>query len=174
MLVCHTFRWTADSCRSYNSADSRFLYVLNFGRQPIPWTADLWMSYNSVDNRFLFVLHFGVQLDSCVLTSKMKAVFLHALSLNALQRHSTKINALQRHNTENSKQIFAEKELRGHSPNPISTFMCLWTIYIFPRLVCLFCYRKICGLILGIYQSLTDTLMWELGLRPSNYFSENT
>ncbi len=117
MLVCHTFRWTSDSYRSYNSADSRFLYVLNFGWQPIPWTADLWMSYNSVDSRFLFVLHFGVQLDCCLLTSKMKAVFLHALSLNALQRHSTEINALQRHNTENSKHIFAEKELRGHSPN---------------------------------------------------------
>jgi hypothetical protein len=25
--------------------------------------------------------------------------------------------ALQRHNTENSKQIFPEKELRGHNPN---------------------------------------------------------
>jgi hypothetical protein len=28
-----------------------------------------------------------------------------------------KVNTLQRHNTENSKQIFPEKELRGHSPN---------------------------------------------------------
>ncbi len=27
------------------------------------------------------------------------------------------VNALQRTNTENSKQIFPEKELRGHSPN---------------------------------------------------------
>ncbi len=26
---------------------------------------------------------------------------------------------------------------------PISTFTCLWVIFIFPRLVCLFCYRKI-------------------------------
>ncbi len=25
---------------------------------------------------------------------------------------------------------------------PISTFMCLWVIYIFPRWVCLFCWRK--------------------------------
>jgi hypothetical protein len=25
--------------------------------------------------------------------------------------------AMQKHNTENSKQIFPEKELRGHSPN---------------------------------------------------------
>ncbi len=28
---------------------------------------------------------------------------------------------------------------------PISTVMCLWAIYISPRLTCLFCYRKICG-----------------------------
>ncbi len=26
-------------------------------------------------------------------------------------------HTLQRHNTENSKQIFPEKELHGHSPN---------------------------------------------------------
>ncbi len=36
---------------------------------------------------------------------------------------------------------------------PISTFMCLWSIYIFPRSVCLFCSRKICGPILGSYKS---------------------
>ncbi len=76
------------------------------------------------------------------------------------------------HNTENSKQIFPEKELRGLSP--ISAFMCLWEIYIFPCSVCLFCNRKICGPILGIYKSLTDTWMWKLGLRPRNSFSGNT
>ncbi len=42
----------------------------------------------------------------------------------------------------------------------ISTCMCLWAIYVFPRRVWLFCYRKICGLILGIYKYLTDTWMW--------------
>ena len=49
---------------------------------------------------------------------------------------------------------------------PISTFMCLWAIYIFPRSVCLFCCRKKCGPILGINKSLTDSRMWKLGLRP--------
>ncbi len=32
-------------------------------------------------------------------------------------RIHTRCRALQRHNTENSKQIFPEKELRGHSSN---------------------------------------------------------
>ncbi len=45
------------------------------------------------------------------------------------------------------------------------SFMCLWAIYKFPRSVCLFCCRKICGPILG---------MWKLGLRPRNSFSGNT
>jgi hypothetical protein len=36
----------------------------------------------------------------------------------------------------------------------ISTFMCLWAIYLLS--VCLFCCRKICGQILGIYKLLTD------------------
>ncbi len=57
---------------------------------------------------------------------------------------------------------------------PISTFIWLWAIYIFPRSVCLFCCRKICRSILGIYKSLTDTWMWKLRLRPSKTFSGNT
>ncbi len=46
---------------------------------------------------------------------------------------------------------------------PISTFRCLWSIYILPWSVCLFCCRKICGPILGIYKLPTDTWMWKLG-----------
>ncbi len=45
---------------------------------------------------------------------------------------------------------------------PISTFMCLWAIYKLPRKICLFCCRKICEPILGIYKSLTDPWMWKL------------
>ncbi len=56
----------------------------------------------------------------------------------------------------------------------ISTFMCLWAIYIFPRSICLFCCRKICGPILGIYIMLTDTWMWKLGLWPRNSQKRNT
>jgi hypothetical protein len=40
---------------------------------------------------------------------------------------------------------------------PISTFMCLWAIYILPGLVCLFCCRKICGPILEKYINLSHT-----------------
>ncbi len=38
----------------------------------------------------------------------------------------------------------------------------------------LFSCRKICGPILGIYKSLTDTWMWKLGLGLRNSFSVNT
>ncbi len=57
---------------------------------------------------------------------------------------------------------------------PISIFICLWAIYIFPQSVCLLCCRKICGLILGIYKSLTGKWMRKLGQRPRNFFSGNT
>ncbi len=43
---------------------------------------------------------------------------------------------------------------------PISTFMCLWAIYLSPGSV-------------HIYKSLTDTWMWKLGLWPRNSFSGN-
>ncbi len=51
---------------------------------------------------------------------------------------------------------------------PITTFMFLWAIYIFPWSVCLFCRRKIGGPNEGIYRSLTDTWMWKLEMRPRN------
>ncbi len=58
-----------------------------------------------------------------------------------------------------SKQIFPEKELRGLDPN-FHLHAFVRDLYI-P--VCLFCRRKICGLILEIYKSLTETWMEKLG-----------
>jgi hypothetical protein len=53
---------------------------------------------------------------------------------------------------------------------PISTFMYLWAIYIFPGLVCLFCCSQIGRPILEIYKSLTDMWMQVLGTRLNNLF----
>jgi hypothetical protein len=47
---------------------------------------------------------------------------------------------------------------------PISTFMCLWVNYIFPRWGLPVLLEEICRLVLGIYRSLRDTWMWKLGL----------
>ncbi len=49
--------------------------------------------------------------------------------------------ALQRHFTENSKRIFPEMKLRGLSPN-CYIHVSVSDLYI-PRLVCLFCCRKL-------------------------------
>ncbi len=57
--------------------------------------------------------------------------------------------------------IFPEKELWRHSHN--SDIHVSVAIYIFSRSVCLFCCKKICGRILGIYKSLTDT--WNVEIR---------
>ncbi len=53
---------------------------------------------------------------------------------------------------------------------PIPTFMFLWAIYTFPWFVCLFCFRKIDGPIVGIYKLLTEALIWKLELRPHSSF----
>jgi hypothetical protein len=105
------------------------------------------------------------------------SVALMVQSLNVRQRklgtiiiqtvHILQHDTLQRHNTENSKQIFPEKELCGLSPHFHIHVSVSDLKKIFPRSICLFCCRKICGPILGIYNSLTDKLMWKLGLSIS-------
>jgi hypothetical protein len=65
-------------------------------------------------------------------------------------------STLQRTNTENSKQIFLEKELRGHSPNfhiNVSVSELYITTIDLPDLP-----QEICGQILGIlYKNRSQT-----------------
>jgi hypothetical protein len=73
---------------------------------------------------------------------------------------------------KNLKQIFPEKELGSHSPNfhihvPVSD------LYI-PTIDLPILLQEICGPILGIYKSLTDTWMWKFGLRPRHSQKRNT
>jgi hypothetical protein len=76
-------------------------------------------------------------------------------TFNILQMHMSNETALQRTNTENSKQIFPEKELCGHSPN-FHIHVSVSDLYI-PTIDLPFLLQEICGPILGIYKSLTDT-----------------
>ncbi len=56
---------------------------------------------------------------------------------------------------------------------PLSTFMCLWAIYIFTGSVHIFSCTRIGRSIVGINESLTDTWMSNLRLWPRNFFSGN-
>ncbi len=62
---------------------------------------------------------------------------------------------LQRKNAANLKQIFPEKEYRGLSPN-FHIHASVSELYI-PTMGLPFLLEEICGPILGIYKSLTDT-----------------
>jgi hypothetical protein len=64
-------------------------------------------------------------------------------------------SALQRTNTENLKQIFPEKELRGHSPN-FHIHVSESDLYI-PMIDLPILLQEICGPILRKYKSLKDT-----------------
>ncbi len=54
------------------------------------------------------------------------------------------------------KLFFPKQNYNVLSPSSY-THVSVRDLYIFPGSVCLFCCREICGLILGIYKSLTDT-----------------
>ncbi len=62
---------------------------------------------------------------------------------------------LQRQNAENLKQIFPGKEYRGLGPN-FHIHVSVSELYI-PTMGLPFLLEEICGPILGIYKSLTDT-----------------
>ncbi len=59
---------------------------------------------------------------------------------------------------------------RSQSQFPHSC-VCERIIHIFPRWVCLFCWRKICRLILGIYKSLTDR--WGRAIPRKGIYNRN-
>jgi hypothetical protein len=64
-------------------------------------------------------------------------------------------DTLQRKNAENLKQIFPGKEYRGLSPN-FHIHVSVSELYI-PTIELPFLLEEICGPIMGIYKSLTDT-----------------
>jgi hypothetical protein len=76
-------------------------------------------------------------------------------SAGAKGGHGTIIWTLQRQNAENLKQIFPEKEYRGLSPN-FHIHVSVSELYI-TKMGLPFLLEEICGPILGIYKSLTDT-----------------
>jgi hypothetical protein len=82
--------------------------------------------------------------------------------------------ALQRTpNTENLKQIFPEKELRGHSPN-FHIRVSVTNLYI-PTIDLPILLQDICGLIMGICTNRSQTHDCEkLGLRPRNSQKKDT
>jgi len=90
-------------------------------------------------------------------TTRMSSLLLMDPSSGHYKSTCT-LNTLQRTNTNNTIQIFPEKELGSH--------ICLWAIYIFPRSICLVCWRKYVDR--SCEKSLTDTWMLNLGLRPRN------
>ncbi len=57
------------------------------------------------------------------------------------QKWSYRTLRRRQHDTRNKILWSTLQELHGHN-STISTFMCLWAIYIFLQSICLFCWRK--------------------------------
>ncbi len=110
--------------------------------------------------------------DDLALAFASLCLGLFLMSVYVYSLWSISLITLQRTNAENSKQIFPEKELRGHSPN-FHIQVSVSDLYI-PMIDLPILLQEICGPILGIYKSITGTRMWKLGLRPPNSQKRNT
>jgi hypothetical protein len=84
--------------------------------------------------------------------------------LNPLSALARNMPRLQWTNIENWKQIYPEEELREQQSQFPHSCVCERFIYI-PTIDLPILLQEICGPILGIYKSLTDTWMWEFGRR---------
>jgi hypothetical protein len=73
---------------------------------------------------------------------RKKTVWILVLKLDSMNPDPQYYNAMEIPDINSQKR-------NGPASIPISTLMCLWAIYTFPRSVCC---RKICGPILGIYK----------------------
>ena len=79
------------------------------------------------------------------------------------------MTTLQRQCAKNLKQIFPEMKLQGVVPNSY-IYVSVCDLYIPTISGC----SQICGLIVGIYKSLTDTRKWKLETSPRSLISGNT
>jgi hypothetical protein len=105
-----------------------------------------------------FIMNLAL-ICSYIMHSATKAsqslVLVHDASPFLIHGHNARQSALQRTKTENWKEIFPEKEQRGHSPN---LHIHVSAIYLYIPMIDLpILLQEICGPILGIYKSLTDT-----------------
>jgi hypothetical protein len=93
----------------------------------------------------------------------MTTYLMSLISARSILLEST----LQRQNAENLKQIFPEKEYRGLSPN-FHIHVSMSELYIL-TMGLPFLLEEICGPILGIYKSLTDTWNVENGAEAAQF-----
>ncbi len=87
---------------------------------------------------------------------RVARLYMEELLCYSKQEHTvSNSTTLQRTNTKNSKQIFPEKELRGHSPN-FHIHVSVSDLYIPMIDLAILLQEYVCGPILGIYKLLTD------------------
>jgi hypothetical protein len=100
-------------------------------------------------------MRFTTKINCIFLLPFLGLSFLHSVVVffRCNEAYSERNCTLKKCYTKNLKNMFPEKELRGHSPNScIHVYVC---DYMFPQSVCLyiFCCRKIGGPIVGLYKS---------------------
>jgi hypothetical protein len=116
--------------------------------------ASIWIYYSTC--RYIITY---IRLEGFCARNYRTAVIIACMFISTLQmkgRWESNINVwLPFMHSQKCNSYFQNRIIMFRLPVPI--FMYLREIYIFPGSVCLLCCREICGPILGICKSLTDT-----------------
>ncbi len=116
-----------------------------------------------------FLLLFCASLSAMVLVASAS---FSSICFSLLRKNSTVAFILQFYKKYNNSSQQATKQPCKYVPNDTPIHVSVSDLYIpMIGLHILLQENSVCGPILVIYKSLTDTRMWKFGLRPRNSFS---
>jgi len=161
-----------DLCGSDTNTKAWFLHVQYQRTLEREWNADVFSFILPAVLVIFCNLAFLLFAIRAMLRHKQTPLHANNRLLSCISSHSSSKNWIGWVHCKEPIPKILHKYSHSHSPNfhlHVSVSDLYITAFDLPILL-----QEICGTILGIYKSLTDTWMWKLGPRPRNSQKINT